>query len=117
MEVFEDQFQRFEVGTQGSLILADDSGLLLARRPVAPGLVGTKVLSEDGALGQLRSGVNAGVRLRKAPVDGVPRMLGFERVGATRLVVANRSPERAAALAAWTSAVRSHLEPLRVRPE
>ena len=87
MEIFERQFHRFEVGAQGTLILADDSGILLARRPAAPELVGKKILHEDGALGRLRRGENAGVGLRKAPVDGTQRMLGFERVGTTRLVV------------------------------
>ena len=87
MEVFENLFQRFEAGSQGTVILADDNGMLLARRPSSPALVGKKILRDDGALAQLRSGVNAGVRINKAPVDGVQRMLGFERVGATRLVV------------------------------
>lgn len=87
MEVFESQFQRFDVGSQGTVILADDNGTLLARRPAAPALVGEKVLHDEGALAQLRSGVNAGVGINKAAVDGVQRMLGFERVGATRLVV------------------------------
>jgi diguanylate cyclase (GGDEF)-like protein/PAS domain S-box-containing protein len=87
MEVFEDIFQRFEVGARGTLILADDNGILLARRPANPELVAKKVLRDDGALGQLRSGVNAGVRINTAPVDGLQRMLGFERVASTRLVV------------------------------
>jgi diguanylate cyclase (GGDEF)-like protein/PAS domain S-box-containing protein len=87
MEVFEDIFQRFEVGARGTLILADDHGILLARRPADPGLVAKKVLRDEGALGQLRSGINAGVRINTAPVDGLSRMLGFERVASTRLVV------------------------------
>jgi len=87
MEIFEDLFKQFEVGSHGTLILADDNGTLLARHPAAPALVGKKVLRDDGALSQLRRGVNAGVRINRAPVDGVERMLGFERVGATRLVV------------------------------
>ncbi|HEV8311556.1 MAG TPA: diguanylate cyclase [Burkholderiaceae bacterium] len=87
IEVFENLFQRFEAGSQGTVILADDSGMLLARRPSSSALVGKKILRDDGALAQLRSGVNVGVRINKAPVDGVQRMLGFERVGATRLVV------------------------------
>jgi PAS domain S-box-containing protein len=87
VEIFESHFQRFEVGTQGTLILADDSGILLARRPQAPQLVGKKVLRDEGVPAQLRRGVNAGVGINKAPVDGTQRMLGFERVGATRLVV------------------------------
>ena len=87
VQVFEALFHRLEVGAGGSLILADDSGILLARRPAAPGFVGKKVLRDEGALGELRSGRNAGVRINHAPVDGVQRMLGFERVGATRLVV------------------------------
>lgn len=87
MEVFEDLFQRFDVGAKGTAILADDNGILLARRPKAPELVGKKVLRDDGALAQLRSGANAGVRVNKAPVDGVQRMLGFQRAGSTRLVV------------------------------
>jgi diguanylate cyclase (GGDEF)-like protein/PAS domain S-box-containing protein len=87
IEVFENIFQRFEVGARGTLILADDNGILLARRPADPGLVAKKVLRDDGALAQLRKGVNAGVRINNAPVDGLPRMLGFERVESTRLVV------------------------------
>jgi PAS domain S-box-containing protein len=87
MEIFESQFQRFEVGAQGTLILVDDSGVLLARRPAAPQLVGKKILRDDGALARLRQGVNAGVGINTAPVDGMQRMLGFERVGTTRLVV------------------------------
>jgi diguanylate cyclase (GGDEF)-like protein/PAS domain S-box-containing protein len=87
MEVFEDLFQRFDVGAQGSAILVDDSGTLLARRPKVLALVGKKVLRDEGVLAQLRSGVNAGVRMNKAPVDGVRRMLGFQRAGSTRLVV------------------------------
>ena len=75
------------MGARGTLILADDAGILLARRPPAPQLVGKKILRDDGALGRLRQGVNAGVGISRAPVDGMQRMLGFERVGATRLVV------------------------------
>lgn len=87
LEVFESLFERFDVGARGTLILADDNGLLLARRPARTDLVGKKVLRDDGALTLLRAGMNAGVRISHAPVDGVERMLGFERIGATRLVV------------------------------
>lgn len=87
MELFENLFKRLEVGPHGTVILADDRGTLLARRPPAPELVGKKVLRDDGALAQLRAGASAGVRINTAPVDGVKRMLGFERAGATRLLV------------------------------
>ena len=87
MEVFEDLFALFEVGPRGTLILADDQGTLFARRPTAPALIGKKVLRDDGALSLLRTGTDSGVRINKAPVDGLDRMLGFERVAATRLVV------------------------------
>ncbi|MEO8805302.1 MAG: diguanylate cyclase, partial [Burkholderiaceae bacterium] len=86
MDLFEGLFERFDVGSRGALILADDTGTLLARRPTASDLVGKKVLRDDGVLSLLRGGANAGVRINDAPVDGVRRMLGFERVGATRLV-------------------------------
>lgn len=86
-EVFEDLFALFEVGPRGTLILADDQGTLFARRPTAPALIGKKVLRDDGALSLLRTGTDNGVRINKAPVDGLDRMLGFERVAATRLVV------------------------------
>ena len=87
MELFENLFQRLEVGAQGTVILADDNGTLLARRPPAPEMMGKKVLRDDGVLAQLRAGKNAGVRINDAPLDGMRRMLGFERAGATRLVV------------------------------
>jgi diguanylate cyclase (GGDEF)-like protein/PAS domain S-box-containing protein len=45
-------------------------------------------MRDDGpALRALRSGVRAGVNIGVAPADGVLRMLSFERVGGTRLVV------------------------------
>lgn len=87
MEVFEDLFALFEVGPRGTLILADDQGTLFARRPAAPALIGKKVLRDDGALNLLRTGTDSGVRINQAPIDGLDRMLGFERVAATRLVV------------------------------
>ena len=86
MDLFEKLFERFDVGSRGALILADDTGTLLARRPPAADLVGQKVLRDVGVLSLLRGGATAGVRINDAPVDGVRRMLGFERVGATRLV-------------------------------
>jgi two-component system, NarL family, sensor histidine kinase BarA len=67
MDLFEELFQRFEVGSRGTLILADDAGTLLARRPAATNLVGKKVLRDDGVLSLLRSGTNAGVRINDAP--------------------------------------------------
>jgi len=87
MELFENLFKRVEVGTQGTILLADDNGTLLARYPAAAALVGEKVLRDDGVLARLRAGDNASVRINKAPVDGVERMLGLQRAGATRLVV------------------------------
>lgn len=88
MEVFEDLFRRFDVGDRGSLILADETGILHARSPAMPALVGTKVIRDDSAvLTQLRAGVRSGVRINRAPIDGVRRMLGFERVASTRLFV------------------------------
>ena len=87
IDLFENLFRRFEVGDHGTVILTDDSGILLARRPAAPALVGKKVLRDDGVLAGLHAGANAGVHINKAPVDGVERMLGLERAGATRLVV------------------------------
>ena len=87
IELFERVFERFEIGARGTLILADDNGTLIARRPADFALVGKKILHDDGALNALRSGVNAGVRISKASPDGVERMRGFERVSGTRLVV------------------------------
>lgn len=88
MEVFEDLFKRFDVGQRGSLILADETGVLHARSPPMPKLIGTKVIRDDSAvLTQLRAGVRSGVRINLAPIDGVRRMLGFERVASTRLFV------------------------------
>lgn len=86
VKTFEHLFERYQLGELGSLILANDDGILVARWPRDPQLIGKKFLRDDGALGQLRRGINSGVRINPGP-DGVMRMRGFERVGTTRLVV------------------------------
>jgi diguanylate cyclase (GGDEF)-like protein len=79
-------YDRFDVGQQGTIVLALDDGTLLYRRPFKESLVGTDV--SKGALFQmLKTRGPVGTLMLRSLIDGVERLYSYRRLEDYPLVV------------------------------
>jgi diguanylate cyclase (GGDEF)-like protein len=101
---FEDFFSTFDVGRHSAITLASQEGLVIARAPPAPGLIGRDMSNSSAVWTWLQSKklrpVNAASFEATSKVDGTTRLASFHRVaGAPVIVFVGKS--KAGVLAAW----------------
>jgi diguanylate cyclase (GGDEF)-like protein len=96
---FSDYYSRLDVGVQGSLALFTAPGILVARYPVKPGVVGSDGGSDPLFTQHLRSS-SFGAYSYRSSIDGAERLSGYRR-SATFPLVALAAAGRDEALADW----------------
>ncbi|MFB9950250.1 diguanylate cyclase [Rhizobium puerariae] len=97
-------FENFDVGKDGSFLMVQGEGIILARSPFREDLLGTDISSHDlfaNRLKQARSGAYHYI----SPVDGARRIGGFYQSPRTGIVVLAAASE-SEALANWTKVAR-----------
>lgn len=72
---FANFFGRFDIGSQGSIALLDEQGMILSRYPYLDQAIGTAGATQD-LVGRLSS---SGAAEYVSPVDGVKRIAGYHR--------------------------------------
>ncbi|KAB7770203.1 diguanylate cyclase [Xanthomonas maliensis] len=75
LRYFQDDFARFRIGHQGTIILVNDDGTLLVRVPDRPGVIGSS-LSGSPLYAAMRTQQQGTTRYR-SPFDDVERISGF----------------------------------------
>ncbi len=72
---FSNFFGRFDLGSQGTVVLFDTDGILLSRYPYVEAVMGTK----QGIYPWLKNAMSSGFGEYVSPVDGVARFAAFQR--------------------------------------
>lgn len=81
-------YDRFDIGRQGTILLALDDGTLIYRRPFSESIVGTSIA--QGPIFQMmkREGP-VGTALLRARIDGIERLYSYRHLDGYPLVVAS----------------------------
>ena len=83
---FSDYYARFDVGTDGALVLFTSPGILVARYPVRESAIGGNGASDPLFTDYLRRSSSGSYKYRSA-IDGVERLSGYRRGDTFPLVV------------------------------
>jgi diguanylate cyclase (GGDEF)-like protein len=81
-------YDRFDIGREGTIVLARDDGTLFYRRPYNESLVGTDV-SRGPLFTLIRSTGPAGSGMHKSAIDGIVRLYSYHHLEGYPLVVAS----------------------------
>jgi diguanylate cyclase (GGDEF)-like protein len=96
-------YDRFDIGREGTIVLATDDGTLIYRRPFRESLVGTDV--SKGALFQvLASRGPVGTAMLTPKIDGIERLYSYRHLDGYPLLVAS-AESKDEILAGWWVAV------------
>jgi diguanylate cyclase (GGDEF)-like protein len=81
-------YDRFDIGREGTIVLATDDGTLIYRRPFSESLVGTDI--RKGVLFQaLAKGGPVGTAMLTPKIDGIERLYSYRHLDGYPLVVAS----------------------------
>jgi diguanylate cyclase (GGDEF)-like protein len=81
-------YDRFDIGEQGTIVLAMNDGTLIYRRPFSESVVGTNI--GKGPLFQMLANAGpVGTAMLKARFDGIERLYSYRRLDGYPLVVAS----------------------------
>lgn len=107
IDFFQDFYKSFDTGRQGSISLVSDRGIIVARNPSGPGIIGS-----DVSKGPIFSGLRPETRVQnldyRSIVDGIERYGTVYRVPGYPLVV-TVSHGKTDALALWRSNATRYL--------
>jgi diguanylate cyclase (GGDEF)-like protein len=81
-------YDRFDIGREGTIVLALDDGTLIYRRPFKESLVGTDV-SKGPLFALIRSTGPVGSGMNKSVIDGIVRLYSYHHLDGYPLVVAS----------------------------
>jgi diguanylate cyclase (GGDEF)-like protein len=81
-------YDRFDVGRQGTILLALDDGTLIYRRPFTESLVGTSI-SQGPIFRMMKSAGPVGTALLRSKIDGIERLYSYRHLDGYPLVVAS----------------------------
>jgi len=96
-------YDRFDVGRQGTIVLALDDGTLMYRRPFNEDLVG-KDTSKGPVFQKMRSAGPVGTAMLTSAVDGIERLYSYRHLEGYPLVVAS-AQSKEEILGHWWSTV------------
>ena len=85
LDYFRHLFSRMKLGPRAAVSLFRDDGTMLMRRPYDPGMIG-KVF-KPGMLLQRAARAHEGEYQAKSAIDGVERLIRFERIGKLPLIL------------------------------
>jgi PAS domain S-box-containing protein len=106
MDNFLKYYDRFNIGQDGTIVLARQDGTLLIRRPFDASLVGTNLANTPLFNAYLPS-APAGDRETTSAIDGIKRLLSYRRLEAYPLIAVAALAEDEV-LANWRSETRNH---------
>jgi diguanylate cyclase (GGDEF)-like protein len=92
-------YDRFDVGRQGTILLALDDGTLIYRRPFSEDLVGTSIAGGP-VFQMMKSAGPVGTAMLRARMDGIERLYSYRHLDGYPLVVAS-AESRDDILAEW----------------
>lgn len=101
MDYFEQFYDTFDVGPEGTILLAMANGTMLTRRPFDERVIGRSIAAGP-VFTQLRS-VGPGTRMLISKIDGIERLYSYRPVAHYPLVVAT-ALARKDVLASWRDA-------------
>jgi diguanylate cyclase (GGDEF)-like protein len=81
-------YDRFDIGREGTIVLALDDGTLIYRRPFKESMVGTDI-SKGPVFGMMRRTGPVGSAMLKSNIDGIVRLYSFHHLEGYPLVVAS----------------------------
>jgi len=96
-------YERFDVGREGTILLALDDGTLIYRRPFKESLVGTSI-AQGPVFQTMKSAGPVGTAMLRARIDGIERLYSYRHLEGYPLVVAS-AQSKEEILADWWVAV------------
>ncbi|MCS0588876.1 diguanylate cyclase [Massilia norwichensis] len=96
-------YDRFDVGSEGTILLALDDGTLIYRRPFNESMVGTSI-AQGPVIQMMRKSGPVGTAMLRARIDGIERLYSYRHLEGYPLVVAS-AQSKEEILAHWWSSV------------
>ena len=100
LDLFRNFYEQFRLGQDTAITLWSDTGRILIRHPEAPGMIGRDLSGARLFVKELRAGPSGVYRNPSASVDGLERIVGFQRLDRYPLLVAT-SMSVEGVLTAW----------------
>jgi diguanylate cyclase (GGDEF)-like protein len=98
-------YDRFDVGREGTILLALDDGTLIYRRPFKESLVGTSI-AQGPVFQAMKNAGPVGTAMLRARIDGIERLYSYRHLEAYPLVVASAQSKDEILDHWWNSAIR-----------
>jgi diguanylate cyclase (GGDEF)-like protein len=98
-------YDRFDVGREGTILLAMDDATLMYRRPFSEGQVGTSIA--QGPIFQMMTNAGpVGTAMMRARIDGIERLASYRHLDGYPLVVASAQSKNEILAHWWSTVIR-----------